>query len=53
VRNVALESPDDLDRPEVSALIDAALELAAVPMSASDGAEVLIKSVSARQRPRR
>jgi hypothetical protein len=53
VRSVALDSPDDLDRPEVTALIDAALELAAIPMSASDGAEVVIKSVSARQRPRR
>src|SRR4051794_34115406 len=27
-RNIALASPDDLDRPEVRALIDAALELA-------------------------
>ena len=52
-RNVALDSPDDLDRPDVKALIDAALTLATTPMSASDGPELVIKSVSARQRPRR
>jgi hypothetical protein len=52
-RNVVLDSPDDLDRPEVMALINAALERAATPMSASKGAEVIIKSVSAKQRPRR
>jgi hypothetical protein len=53
VRNVALAAPDDLEGPVVSALIDAALELAAVPMDASDGGELIIKSVSAKQRPRR
>jgi hypothetical protein len=52
-RNVRLESPDDLDRPDVTALIDAALGLAATPMASSDGAELIIKSVSAKQRPRR
>ena len=53
VRNVALDSPDDLDRPEVNSLIDVALMFAATPMNASDGPELIIKSVSARQRPRR
>jgi hypothetical protein len=53
VRSVPLEDPDDLDRPEVQALIDAALGLAAVPMAASEGAKLIIKSVSAKQRPRR
>jgi hypothetical protein len=52
-RNVPLDSPDDLDRPDVGALIDAALGLAATPMEASAGAELIIKSVSAKQRPRR
>jgi hypothetical protein len=52
-RNVPLGSPDDLDRPDVSALIDAALGLAALPIGASSGAELVIKSVSAKQRPRR
>jgi hypothetical protein len=53
VRNVALGSPDDLDKPDVSALIDVALRLAPTPMDASDGGELIIKSVSAKQRPRR
>jgi hypothetical protein len=52
-RNVALSSPDELDRPDIAALIDAALGLARTPMKASGGAELLIKSVSAKQRPRR
>ena len=52
-RNVALRSPDDLDRPEVAALIDAALRLADTPMETADGGELIVKSVSARQRPRR
>jgi hypothetical protein len=52
-RNVALSSPDDLASEDVQALIDAALELAAVPMDASSGPDLVIKSVSARQRPRR
>jgi len=52
-RNVPLDSPEDLDRPDVSALIAAALDLAATPMAASGGAQLVIKSVSAKQRPRR
>ncbi len=38
---------------EVSALLDAALDLARVPMAASEGGELIIRSVSAKQRPRR
>lgn len=53
VRNVILSQPEDLDRPDISALIDAALELAGKPMSASTAQAVIIKSVSAKQRPRR
>jgi hypothetical protein len=53
VRSIALKSPADLDRPEVDALITAALNLAATPMDASPGAQLVTKSVSARQRPRR
>jgi len=52
-RNVPLSSPDDLDTPTVGALIDAALRLAATPMQAATGREVIIKSISAKQRPRR
>ena len=53
VRNVRLNSPDDLERADVSALIDAALRLADRPMDESAGPDVIIKSVSAKQRPRR
>jgi hypothetical protein len=53
VRTVALQAPEDLDRPAVRALIDAASGLATVPLTASDGAQLIIKSVSAKQRPRR
>jgi hypothetical protein len=53
VRNVALTSPADLDRDDVSALVEAALGLAVVPMDDSRGHELIIKSVSAKQRPRR
>jgi len=50
---MALASPDDLDRPDVGALIEAALGLARTPMDASDNGDLVIKSVSAKQRPRR
>jgi hypothetical protein len=50
---VALDSPDDLDRPDVGALIEVALGLATTPMDASDNGDLVIKSVSAKQRPRR
>ncbi len=52
VRNVPLAAADDLDRPEVRALVTAALDLAAVPMEASDGTDLIIRSVSTKQRPR-
>jgi len=52
-RNVALASADDLDRPDVAALIDAALGLAQTPLEPSGNAGLIIKSVSAKQRPRR
>ncbi len=52
-RNMRLDAPEDLDRPEVGAIIDAALERAGTPMHASQGADLIIKSVSAKQRPRR
>jgi hypothetical protein len=47
------DSPDDLDRPDVGALIEVALGLATTPMDASDSADLVIKSVSAKQRRRR
>jgi hypothetical protein len=53
VRNVALGSADDLDRPDVQALIDAALKLAARPMDDAEGPQTVIRAVSRKQRPRR
>ena len=53
VRNVVLDSPLDLDHDDVRALIEASLHLARTPMDHAEGPEVLIQSVSAKQRPRR
>jgi hypothetical protein len=53
VRNIALGSADDLDRPDVGALIRAALQVAATPMEHAEGPETIVRSVSAKQRPRR
>jgi hypothetical protein len=53
VRSIRLETPATLDRPEVRALIQAALERAK-PAIAKDGRHrLIIKSVSVKQRPRR
>ena len=53
VRNVRLETPDDLARADIDALIAAALERTDVSMTAPGGGELIIKSVSSNQRPRR
>jgi hypothetical protein len=53
VRNIRLESAATLDRPEVRALIQAALERAKTPMDPKGAHRLVIRSVSAKQRPRR
>jgi len=53
VRNVRLESAATLDRPEVRALMRAALERAKKPMDPAGARRLVIRSVSAKQRPRR
>ena len=53
VRNVRLETAATLDQPEVSALIEAALARAKVPMDRRGKHQLIIRSVSAKQRPRR
>ncbi|WP_410790049.1 hypothetical protein [Kribbella sp. C-35] len=53
VRNTRVKAAEDLDRPDVRDLIDAALRLAAVPMAAAIGPQLIVRSVSAKQRPRR
>jgi hypothetical protein len=53
VRSLPLLSPDDLDRPAVRDLLDAAVTIATVPMGVAEGPAVIVQSVSEKQRPRR
>ncbi len=53
VRSMRLESAATLDRPEVQELMQTALEKAKAPITADAKYQLLIKSVSAKQRPRR
>jgi hypothetical protein len=52
-RSIALENAAALDRPEVRSLIDEALKRAKTPISAQGRHALIIKSVAAKQRPRR
>jgi hypothetical protein len=52
-RHVVLAGPDDLDRPALAALIDVALARARVPLDPSAPSRLVVRSVSAKQRPRR
>ena len=53
VRNIRLESAATLDEPAVRALMKAALERAKVRLDPSGEHKLVIRSVSAKQRPRR
>ena len=53
VRNIRLENPTTLDRPEVQALMAEALVRAAVPIDETKPRRLIIKSISPTQRPRR
>lgn len=54
VRFIRLQGgPKDLDKPAVRALITVALERARVPIDHTARARLVIRSVSAKQRPRR
>jgi Domain of unknown function (DU1801) len=52
-RFIRLESAAVLARPEVEALITAAIDQAKTPLRATGRGKLIIRSVSARQRPRR
>ena len=52
-RHIVLEDATVVDRPDVRALMDRALERAARPLNAAAPNRIVIKSISARQRPRR
>ena len=53
VRHIVLEDAATLDAPAVQALIARALERSASPFDRSSPRRILIKSISAKQRPRR
>ena len=52
-RFIRIESVDVLERPEVKALVAAAAALAKTPLRATGFGTLIIRSVSAKQRPRR
>lgn len=53
VRNVRLHSPEAFDDPRIDALIAEALEKADFPIDPAAPQRLIIKSISAKQRPRR
>jgi hypothetical protein len=53
VRFIRLEDEDTLDRSDVKAMMATALKMAEVPMDKKTPYRLVIKSVSAKQRPRR
>jgi len=52
-RHIVLETPDVLDKPAVRELMILALDRAKTPMPKEGGGKIVIKSISAKQRPRR
>src|SRR5579863_8399162 len=50
-RFVRLESAKTLERPEIAALMSAAIELGPVPLPATGGGKLIIRSISAKQKP--
>lgn len=53
VRNIRLATPEDLDAPAVRALIAAAVNRAKPPIDPARDRQLIIRSVSVKQRPRR
>jgi hypothetical protein len=53
VRSIRLESAATLDDPEIVSLINTALHRAKVPLDPKQPRHLIIKSISAKQRPRR
>lgn len=52
-RHIVLADANDLAKPEIEALIAQALTLAKAPLPAQQKHRIIIKSISAKQRPRR
>ena len=53
VRHVRLHTPEAFDDPQVQDLIEAALDRSEPPIDQAAEQELIIKSISAKQRPRR
>jgi len=53
VRHIVLKTPKMLDDPKVRRLMDEAAATAKVPFAANGERRLVIKSISAKQRPRR
>ena len=53
VRHIRLEDEKTLDRPDVKAMMATAMKMAKVPFDTTTKYRLVIKSVSAKQRPRR
>jgi hypothetical protein len=53
VRHVRLHTPEAFDDPQVQKLIEAALDRSEPPIDSSRPQRLIIKSISAKQRPRR
>ncbi len=53
VRHIRLLAVSDLDEPEIEALIEQSIELADPPFNKKQKGYMVIKSISAKQRPRR
>lgn len=53
VRHIRLRTPADLQEPEIDALIEQSIELAEPPFNARQKHKLIIKSISAKQRPRK
>jgi hypothetical protein len=52
-RHIAIHSASQLDQPAVKALIAAALQRAIEPIDPAAPGQLVIRSISAKQRPRR
>jgi hypothetical protein len=52
-RHIVLTDAADMDKPAVQALIAHALEGADIPIESTEPGRIVIKSISAKQRPRR
>ena len=52
-RHIVLEEAEDVDKPAVERLIASALARARTPLEGTGAGRIVIKSVSAKQRPRR